>query len=100
GAMAVTPALSTTYTLTVTGSGGQTATCQATVTVVTPPAPQNIACVLIANPTSITQGGSITLTWRSTHAVSASLSGFNAVATSGTLTISPGSSTTYVLTVN
>jgi phosphatidylinositol-3-phosphatase len=59
------------------------------------PAP---TATISANPTSITQGGSTTLTWSSTNATSATLNG-SAVATSGSQTVSPSSTTTYTLSV-
>jgi lysophospholipase L1-like esterase len=53
---------------------------------------------LVANPTSITSGGSSTLTWSSTNASSCSAtapSGFTISGTSGSQSVSPAGTTTY-----
>ncbi len=94
----MTPFLSTTYTLTATGAGG-TVTCPATVTVtVLPPAP---VCTLSANPTSVAPGGSSTLTWTTQNATSISLNqGIGGVAASGSQSVTPSGTTTYILTAS
>ena len=62
---------------------------------VNPPAP---TASLTANPTSIPLGNSSTLTWSSTNATSCSGFGFNTGgATSGSLAVSPASTTTYTV---
>lgn len=53
---------------------------------------------LSASPTSITSGGSATLSWSSTNAASCTGTGFTASGTSGSLTVSPTANTTYALT--
>ena len=53
---------------------------------------------LTASPTSITSGGSSTLTWSSTNATSCTSTGFTAEATSGTATVSPTVTQTYSIT--
>ncbi|HEY8031758.1 MAG TPA: CARDB domain-containing protein, partial [Methylocella sp.] len=53
---------------------------------------------LTANPTSITSGGSSTLTWSSTNATSCTVTGFTAGGTSGTVTVSPTVSQSYSVT--
>src|SRR5712671_1404875 len=66
---------SSSYSLTCTGSGGS-ASASATVTVSgTPPPPPVPTVSLAANPTSVVSGGSSTLTWSSTNAVSCLASG-------------------------
>ncbi len=50
---------------------------------------------LTASPTSITSGGSSTLTWSSTNATSCTGTGFTAGGTSGTATVSPTASQSY-----
>ena len=73
--------------------------CHGTITV---NASSAIACSLSASPASIATGGSSTLTWSSSGApTSASLSpGIGAVATAGSISVSPGSTTAYTLTVS
>jgi len=88
----------TTYTLTAVGTNGQTVTCNVTVTVNV--APNLPSCTLTASPSSIQQGGSVTLTWTSQNAVSAHLSPpGQSVGLSGSMTVHPTGNTTYVLTV-
>ncbi len=53
---------------------------------------------LTANPTSITSGGSSTLTWSSTNATSCTVTGFTAGGTSGSVTVSPTVSQSYSVT--
>jgi hypothetical protein len=53
---------------------------------------------LTANPTSITSGGSSTLTWSSTNATSCTGTGFTAGGTSGSATVSPTASQSYSIT--
>jgi hypothetical protein len=50
----------------------------------------------VVNPTSIIPGGTSTITWSSTHATSCTGTNFNTNnATSGTVTVTPASTTTY-----
>ena len=92
GSQSVSPTITTTYTGTVTGTGG-TATCADTITVTIIPAP---TCTLAANPTSIDEGDSSTITWVTTNVASASIdNGIGNVAISSTTTVSPVISTTY-----
>lgn len=99
GSAIVTPAVTTTYTLTVLGQNGQTVTCQTIVTV--RPVPNAPSCTLSANPSSIQSGGSTVLNWSSSNAVSASFNqGIGSVGVSGSRTESAiTSNRTYVLTV-
>jgi hypothetical protein len=64
GSLVVTPNTTTTYTLTVTGAGGQSATSQTTVTVNQPPTINTFT----ASPTTINAGQSTTLSWTTTNA--------------------------------
>src|SRR3989338_6635245 len=85
-----------TYTMTVTGPGG-TANCQTTVTVQPQQAP---SCTISANPSSVQYGGSSTLTWNSTNATSANLTGVGSVATNGSHSVvNIYGTTTYTLNV-
>lgn len=59
-----------------------------------------VNCTLSASPTSISEGGSSTLTWTATNASSTSFSpDIGSVATSGSKVVSPSSDTTYAFTV-
>ncbi len=93
--VSVSPATTSTYTLTVTNSAGTAITQTATVTVV--PAPTITS--FVANPATITVGGSSSL-----KAVFANGTGVitpgNLAVTSGTgVSVSPAATTTYTLTV-
>ncbi|RJQ35488.1 hypothetical protein C4556_00095 [Candidatus Parcubacteria bacterium] len=97
GSTSVSPSVTTTYTMTVTGPGG-TANCQTFVTV--QEVPNAPLCTISANPNNVQHGGSSTLTWSSSNATSASLSGHGTVALNDShaehnLT----SNTTFTLTV-
>jgi len=75
-----------------TTTGSASATCTANISSKTPTA------TLTANPTSIASGSSSTLSWSSTNASECSLNeSIGTVATSGTRSVSPGSTTTYTL---
>lgn len=95
GSRSATPSTTTTYTGTATGAGG-TVHCATEVTFTTPPpAP---TCTLSANPTTITQGDSSTLTWTTTHAKSLFVNngvGYLTPVADGTTSVSPTSSITY-----
>jgi hypothetical protein len=93
GSISVSPAATTTYTLTATGALG-TVTRQATVTVV--PAP---AVTFTVSPTSITAGQSAALSWTTANANAVEINhGIGAQPLSGSLSISPDVTTTYTLT--
>jgi hypothetical protein len=65
GSVSVTPSVTTTYTLTVSGANGGPVTCPATVTVTNTPGP---SCTLAANPNSLPIGGGTTeLTWTTSN---------------------------------
>jgi len=90
GSQTVSPTATTTYTFIARNAAGATATAQATVTV----GPSGPTAGISANPVSIASGGSSTLTWASTNAVSATLNGAT-VAVNGSQSVSPTSTTTY-----
>jgi peptidoglycan-associated lipoprotein len=50
-----------------------------------------------ASPSAVSAGEPVTLTWNTTNATNASIEGLGDVATSGTKTVTPNSSTTYHL---
>ena len=62
----------------------------------TPPPPQPTAS-LTANPNSIQQGESTTLTWQTTNATDVTLEGIGAVQANGSQQVTPTQSTTYRL---
>ncbi len=98
GSTTLSPTATTTYTITASNaSGSATATKEITVTA-PPPSPVPTAS-LLATPASVSAGDPVTLTWATTDASSVSLdNGIGTVAASGSRTVSPASTTTYVLT--
>jgi hypothetical protein len=100
GSRSVSPAASTTYTLTATNSAGSV-TASLTVTVtgsVVTPAPPTIAS-FTANPPTIQAGQSSTLSWSVSDATSLNIdNGVGTVTSSGSRSVSPAASTTYTLT--
>ncbi|MGB8028562.1 MAG: hypothetical protein WCF30_02765 [Terracidiphilus sp.] len=94
-AVTVSPTATTTYTLTVTPSSGSAVTQTATITV--NPAPTITS--FVANPAMIAAGGSSSLTAVFANGTGVITPG-NIAVTSGTpVSVSPGSTTTYTLTV-
>ena len=91
----VSPASTTTYTLTVTNSGGATVTKQATVTVV--PAP--VITSFTPGASTIVSGNSTTLTAVFPNGTGSINNGVGAVTSGTPVNISPTSTTTYTLTV-
>jgi hypothetical protein len=97
GSVTVTPAATTTYTMTATGPGGS-ATASFTVVVqpVATPAP---TAVVTALPATIFLGGSTVLSFTSTNATAVTISPIGAMATtSGSVTVTPAATTTYTMT--
>lgn len=95
GSVQVTPAQSTTYTMTCNSpaNAGGDVSASATVTVTPGPAP---TATLTATPSSIASGESSTLSWSSTNATSCTGTGFGtASATSGTSSVAPAATTNY-----
>ena len=97
GSVAVSPAATTTYTLTATGATGDT-TATTTVTVVGSGAGNPQILRFEANPLSIAPGGSSTLSWATSGATQVSISGVGSVNPNGSTTVSPAQTTTYTLT--
>ncbi len=96
GTQTVTPKATTTYTAGATGAGGK-ALASATVMVVSPAAP---TVIITAKPTSIASGSSSTLIVSATNATQVTITGTDGSSHSlpaggGTLTVSPGATTTY-----
>jgi len=93
GTREVSPATTTTYTLTAHNQRGDV-TATATVVVI----PRVRITSFTANPTSITPGMAVVLSWTTENAVSAYISGVGPVATSGSAIVYPKDTTTYTLT--
>ena len=91
GSVTATPAITTVYSVSCTGSGGA-ATVSATVVVV-PRGPPTVS--LSANPTSITAGQSSTVTWSSTNATSCTGTRGGLIALGGSVTATPAITTVY-----
>ncbi len=62
-----------------------------------PPPPAAPTVALSANPDTVQQGQSTTLTWNTQNATTVNISGLGQVAASGTRTLTPAQSTTYQL---
>lgn len=98
GSATVSPAATTTYTATANGQDGTTVTQTVTITV--------NAITLTANPTSVSPGGSSTLTWSAPGAATVSIvdSAGNSVCNpctppaGGNVTVQPRATTTYTAT--
>ncbi|MBW2406922.1 MAG: hypothetical protein JRF17_06100, partial [Deltaproteobacteria bacterium] len=97
GSSSVSPTETTTYTITGTGPGG-TASADVTITVTDPNAAPTVTMTPYS--ASITQGGSILLTWNSQRAQSAFIDhGVGSVPVNGSITVSPDHSIIYTITV-
>jgi len=104
GAEKVAPSSTTTYILTASNSAGSTRAL-ALLTVAgaagTPQLPASVIPVILsfsASPSSINPGGSAVLSWTTSNATSATISGIGSVGTSGSTSVSPTVTTTYILT--
>lgn len=95
GNAVVTPAQTTTYTLTARNRFGST-TAQVTIQVTAAPMPRIVR--FTAAPTEILVGENASLVWQVEDATDVSISGIGTVALTGTTTVSPNATTTYVLT--
>jgi hypothetical protein len=96
GSVNVTPFSSTTYTLTATNSGGSVwATEEVHVLPQTPIVPA--INWFAASPSTILEGNTSTISWRTTNAQSVTISGIGAVATSGKRVVAPRTTTQYVM---
>ena len=102
GSRLTSPLTTTTYTLTAIGANNLRVTCVATVTVIQPtPAPTCDS--FTATPNTIDRGDSTILRWQSTNATTAVLKRYDGqlinVAVDGSLTASPVSNFTFILTL-
>jgi uncharacterized cupredoxin-like copper-binding protein len=97
GSTQVSPAATTTYTLTATGpTGNVTATATVTVGPAAAGGPQIIR--FEANPVTIQAGQVVTLSWATSGATNVSISGVGTVTPNGSTTVTPQQTTTYTLT--
>lgn len=98
GKASIAPKSTTTVTLTCTGSSGS-AHATAVITVTAAPQPPTPAVTLTASATTIPSGSTSTLKWSSKNVTSCARSGgwTGTEAISGSLEVSPLSTTTYVL---
>ncbi|KGJ89257.1 hypothetical protein ND16A_2150 [Thalassotalea sp. ND16A] len=97
GSVTVNPTVTTSYTLSATGSG-VTTTAEVTVNVSpAAPAPPTVDS-FSASPSTITVGASSTLTWATTEADSVSINGGASQPANGSSSVSPATTTTYELT--
>ena len=94
GSADVSPAVTTTYTLTAQGSGGTVN--QALVVTVSATNPRILR--FEAQPVNIQPGQSSSLSWTTDGATSASISGVGTVNPNGSVTVTPTQTTTYTLT--
>ena len=94
--VSVSPAATTTYTLSATGNG-QTVTAQATV-IVTAPAGGPIIASFTATPGSVVAGAAVALAWSVSQATSLSIDQGVGTVTGAGVSTTPPASTTYRLT--
>ncbi|TAJ14286.1 hypothetical protein EPO56_02260 [Patescibacteria group bacterium] len=96
GTVSVSPSQTSNYSVSCTGAGG-TVSASATLTVTAPSSSPTVS--LTASPSTITAGGSTTLSWTSSNASYCSSTQFDTIgATSGSVTITPNASTNYTVT--
>jgi alpha-D-ribose 1-methylphosphonate 5-triphosphate synthase subunit PhnH len=95
GNLTVNPLATTTYTLAAARAGCSTITRDVTVEVGTPPVITSFA----AAPGTITAGGSSSLNWSVVGATSATINGAPVDPAGGSMSVSPASTTDYVLQV-
>jgi hypothetical protein len=95
GSTTVSPATTTTYTLSATGTDGKTVTAAVQVTVGAVTA-QIVR--FVANPSSIATGAQTTLSWSTSNATTVSISpGVGTVAANGSAPVSPATTTVYTI---
>jgi hypothetical protein len=97
GSQVVSPTTTTTYTLTATGTDGKAVSAPAIVTVTAGSVPRILQFGL--NPATINIGGQSQLSWQVENATSVSISpAIGTVDATGSRTVNPTATTTYVLT--
>ncbi|MGB8707216.1 MAG: hypothetical protein WCD72_04615, partial [Dehalococcoidia bacterium] len=104
GTRGVVPAATTIYTLTASSAAGSiTATTQVIVTGATPPTPTSLPVInsFTASPSSISLGGSTSLSWNVSNATSVTIdNGVGAVGSSGNTIVLPTATTVFTLTAS
>lgn len=93
GSMTVNPTATTTYTIAVANSTGNT-TSQSVTVAVGAATGGTVAAGVMASPTSIKSGQSSVITWDTRNAISATLNG-KPVALNGSMTVQPTATTQY-----
>jgi hypothetical protein len=97
GSTTVSPQQTTTYTLSVTGTNGQTVTAPITVTVAAGALPQ--IATFAATPSAISAGQTTQLCWKVVNATSISITGLGSnLSANDCAAVSPTQTTTYTLT--
>jgi len=93
GSKTVSPAITTTYTITAVHYSGYQVTAKVTIEVIPIPPP---TLTLVADPDMLAPVGSSTLTWTSTNAISVTIdNSIGAVDLNGSLIVTPTKDTTY-----
>lgn len=98
GTQSVSPAATTTYTLTATGADKTTSVCNLTLNVGAQNGTLPRIILFNANPGTINQGQSSYLIWQVENADAVSISSLGTVALNGNQQVSPQQTTTYTLT--
>ncbi len=99
GSKSVSPAQTTTYTLTAKNVAGVTDICTVKVTVVPPTVVIPTCDEFTAAPVSIVKGNSATLVWKTTNVTNVTISGVTGPLTvDGSKVVTPTVTTTYLLT--
>ena len=93
----VTPTATTTYSVIATGVGGQTATCNVTITV-NPRVGLPRVVRFTADPSTINEGQKSTLNWSTEGADTVTITPFGSTELNGARDVTPTVTTTYVLT--
>lgn len=97
GSIAVTPASTTTYTL--TAKNGNSSNTASVTVVVQQPKPQILVCTAV--PMNISQGESARLYYDTTNATSVTITpGVGAVGLNGDVSVTPSTTTNYTITAN
>jgi hypothetical protein len=97
GSINVSPSVSTIYTLTAANQAGES-TANATVIVQSPKmAKSPVISYFVADPPLVQEGRLSTLKWSVAEATEASISGYGSIALTGTMSVMPDRTTTYVL---
>ena len=102
GTLSVSPTTDTTYVLTVSGTENRSVNCTVPITVTTVPVvnPAPVCDSFTATPATIAVGGTSQLAWQTSNATRVVINNaIGEVSVDGSVSISPVSNTTYVLTV-